>query len=88
MLISLLTLDHTSNPLNLLELDVSISVKILDTEYAIEDYAIAIAKDNTELLDKINAALEKLTEDGKIDEIIAKYISINNKRQERVYFPQ
>ncbi len=49
-------------------------LKILDTEYAIEDYAIAIAKDNTELLDKINAALEKLTEDGKIDEIIAKYI--------------
>ncbi len=49
-------------------------LKILDTEYAIEDYAIAINKDNTELLDKINAALEKLTADGTIDKIIAGYI--------------
>ena len=49
-------------------------LKILDTEYAIEDYAIAISKENTELLDKINAALEKLTAAGKIDEIIAEYI--------------
>ncbi len=49
-------------------------LKILETEYAIEDYAIAVAKDNSELLDDINDALEKLTEDGTIDEIIAKYI--------------
>lgn len=49
-------------------------LKILETEYAVEDYAIAVAKDNTELLDKINAALEKLTADGTIDTIIAKYI--------------
>lgn len=50
-------------------------LKILETEYAVEDYAIAIAKENTELLDKINAALKTLTENGKIDEIIDKYIS-------------
>ena len=31
---------------------------ILDTEYAVEDYAIALNKDNTELLDKVNAALK------------------------------
>ena len=49
-------------------------LKILDTEYAIEDYAIAISKDNKELLDKVNAALEGLTEDGTIDTIISKYI--------------
>ncbi len=49
-------------------------LKILDTEYAIEDYAIAVAKDNTALLDDINAALEKLTADGTINNIIAKYI--------------
>lgn len=47
---------------------------ILDTEYAVEDYAIAIKKGNADLLDKINAALEKLTSDGTIDKIIAKYI--------------
>ena len=50
-------------------------LKILETEYAIEDYAIAIAKDNTELLDAVNAALKKLTEDGTIDAIISKYIA-------------
>ncbi len=49
-------------------------LKILDTDYAIEDYAIAIAKENTDLLDKINKALEDLTADGTIDTIIAKYI--------------
>jgi len=47
---------------------------ILDTEYAIEDYAIAVKKGNTEMLDAINAALEELTMDGTIDAIIAKYI--------------
>ncbi len=49
-------------------------LKILETSYAIEDYAIAIKKGNTELLDKVNAALEKLTADGTIDTIIATYI--------------
>lgn len=47
---------------------------ILDTDYAVEDYAIAVKKDNTDLLDDINAALEELTADGTIDSIIAKYI--------------
>ena len=49
-------------------------LKILDTEYVIEDYAIAVKKGNNELLDSINKSLEKLTSNGKIDEIIAKYI--------------
>ena len=48
---------------------------ILETEYAVEDYAIAVNKDNTELLDAINGALKKLTKEGTIDAIIAKYIS-------------
>ena len=49
-------------------------LKILDTEYVIEDYAIAVKKGNNELLDSINKSREKLTSNGKIDEIIAKYI--------------
>lgn len=49
-------------------------LKILDTDYAIEDYAIAVKKENTDLLDKINGALEDLTADGTIDSIIGKYI--------------
>ncbi len=49
-------------------------LKILETEFAVEDYAAAISKDNTELLDKVNAALAELKAEGKIDEIIGKYI--------------
>lgn len=50
-------------------------IKILDTEYAVEDYAIAISKDNTELLETVNGALKELKEDGTIQKIIDKYIS-------------
>lgn len=50
-------------------------LKILETEYAVEDYAIAIAKGNTELLDQVNTALKELVKDGTIDAIIEKYIS-------------
>jgi len=49
-------------------------LKILDEAFTEEDYALAIAKDNTELLDKVNASLKKLKESGKFDEIVAKYI--------------
>ena len=49
-------------------------LKILDTEYAVEDYAAAINKDNTALLDAINGALEELTADGTLASIISKYI--------------
>ena len=48
-----------------------------DNEYAIEDYAICIAKENTELLDKINKALDELKKDGTIDKIVSKYIKAN-----------
>ena len=51
-----------------------VTLQILDTEYAIEDYAICIAKENTELLDKINKALDELEQEGKLAEIIEKYI--------------
>ncbi len=47
---------------------------ILETAYADEDYAIAVAKDNTELLDKINTALGELIADGSVEKIVNKYI--------------
>jgi len=49
-------------------------LKILETEYAVEDYAAAISKENTELLEDFNKALSELKEDGTIDRIIKKYI--------------
>ena len=54
-------------------------LKILDEAFTEEDYAIAVAKDNTELLDKINDALASLKESGKLDEIVAKYISADEE---------
>ena len=50
-------------------------LKILETEYVTEDYAIAVALDNEELLGKINGALTELIEDGTVQSIIDKYIS-------------
>lgn len=40
-------------------------LKILDGEYANEDYAICFAKDNTELMDKVNTVLKELTDEGQ-----------------------
>ena len=50
-------------------------LKILDTEYVTEDYAIAIKKGNDKLTDKINDALKELKDEGKIQEILDKYIN-------------
>ncbi len=47
---------------------------ILDTDYAVEDYAICIAKENTELLEKVNGALSELIADGTVQTIVDKYI--------------
>ena len=47
---------------------------ILDTAYAEEEYAIALALENKELLDKINAALDELLDDGTLQAIVDKYI--------------
>ena len=49
-------------------------LKILDTEFANEDYAIGVAKGNTALLDAINGALKELIDDGTVQSIIDKYI--------------
>lgn len=50
-------------------------LKILDTAYATEDYAICIAKENTELLEQVDTALQELIADGTVQSIIDKYIS-------------
>ena len=53
-------------------------LQLLDSAYAEEEYAICVAKENDELLSKINGALEKLKADGTIDEIVSKYISVED----------
>jgi polar amino acid transport system substrate-binding protein len=48
---------------------------ILETAYTEEEYAICVSKSNTALLDSINDALASLKAEGKIDEIVGKYIT-------------
>lgn len=50
-------------------------LKILDTEFAVEDYAIGFAKGNTALKDAVNAAMAELKADGAFQKIVDKYIS-------------
>lgn len=52
-------------------------LQILDSKYAEEDYAICFAKNNTELKDKVNAALKELIADGTVKGIVDKYIKAN-----------
>ena len=50
------------------------ALKILDTDYAVEDYAICFSKDNSELQKKVNEALKELKKDGTVQKIVDKYI--------------
>ena len=50
-------------------------LKILDAEYVEEEYAIAVKKGNTELLDQINEVLAEMKENGELQQIIDKYIT-------------
>ena len=49
-------------------------LKILDEEFALEEYAIAINKENTQLKDDINAALKEIKANGTFDRIVDYYI--------------
>ena len=70
-------------------------LKLLDTAYVEESYAIGVGKGNTELKDAINTALEELKADGcnvvEVDnpaewaEACAEVISENTKDQADLY---
>ena len=49
-------------------------IKMLDEAYTEEEYAIAIKKDNEDLLKKVNTALEDLKSSGELQKILDKYI--------------
>lgn len=52
---------------------------ILDEEFALEEYAICLSKDNAELTAAINGALAELKAEGVLDQIIANYIGDDTK---------
>lgn len=55
------------------------NIHIIDEEFTLEDYALCVAKDNTELLDKINTALDKIKADGTLDSIVKNYIGTEDE---------
>lgn len=50
-------------------------IRIIDEAYTEEEYALAVAKNDDALLTEVNAAITKLKESGKLQEIIDRYIS-------------
>ncbi|MBE6748543.1 MAG: transporter substrate-binding domain-containing protein [Ruminococcaceae bacterium] len=50
-------------------------LKILETEYAVEDYAICFNKADTELQEKVDSALKELIADGSVKTVVDKYIT-------------
>ena len=61
------------------------NLKILDEEFANEDYAICIDKENTSLKDKINDALSTLKENGTLDEIKENYVGSEDVKGTKPY---
>lgn len=59
-------------------------LKILQEDFADEEYALCINKTNTDLKEKINAALQKLKEDGTLDQIMKNFIG---KEDEKGKYP-
>ena len=53
-------------------------LKILDTEFAVEDYAIGVNKGNTALLDAINQILDPLVADGTFDQFFVKHVEASS----------
>lgn len=51
------------------------AIKVLDTALTEEEYAIAVPKGSTELLDKVNEVIGEMKESGELDEIVSKYIA-------------
>ena len=54
--------------------DANDDLKIVENIWEPEEYAICLKKGNTELTEKMNAAISELKDDGTLDKIMANYI--------------
>ncbi len=54
-------------------------LQILDDPFTLEEYAICIAKENSDLTAKVNEALAELKANGTLDQIVANYIGDDTK---------
>ncbi|WP_394525503.1 basic amino acid ABC transporter substrate-binding protein [Lacrimispora sp. JR3] len=50
-------------------------LQVLDEAFTEEEYAIAVKKGNTELVEKMNGAIKELKESGELQKIVDKYIT-------------
>lgn len=50
-------------------------LKVLESPFVEEEYAIAIKKGNTELVDKINKAIDEIKASGEYDKLYSKYFA-------------
>ena len=55
---------------------------LLDEAFTEEEYAIAVAPENEELLEQINTALAELEESGELQAVVDKYISSDSAEEE------
>lgn len=62
-------------------------LKILETEYAVEDYAICFQKGNTDLKEAVNTALAALIADGSVKAVVDKYINSNGETKDLAGVP-
>ncbi len=51
--------------------------KVLKENFGDEEYAVGLRKDDTQLLEKLNAALDEMIKDGTYDKIYSKWFSEN-----------
>lgn len=63
-------------------------LEILEEDFAVEEYAIAVSKDKPELTESINGALKELKEEGTIDAIISNYIGDDTKGKSPYQSPE
>ena len=61
---------------------------ILEEDFALEEYAIAVSKDNHELTEAINGALAELKEEGTLDQIVGNYIGDETKGTQPYVSPE
>lgn len=57
-------------------------LKMIEDDTTTEEYAIAVGKDNAELMQKINSGLAKIKEDGTFDKLVAEYIGGDTDEEE------
>ncbi|MDD7635402.1 MAG: ABC transporter substrate-binding protein/permease [Clostridiales bacterium] len=62
-------------------------LKILEEEFALEDYAFMVAKENDELLVRVNESLAELKEEGVLDSIKKNYVGAETEVGKYPYEP-